>query len=649
MWHRRNRSFGAGDGRRLWPVFSILILGVVLPSAGVLWFMNEAMQNEHLAVRQRLADLYESQLRVAAGRMQSFWQESLSALEAAHRRSDDNPVAAFAALVQSGAVDSVLFYHAGGAPAYPDPVAATRLTSEPESPVWRQARLLEYEKDDAVAASLAYGRIAREGREAGESAQALVAQARCLHKARQQPAAIRILTGTLAAGRYRNAIGSQNRMVVPNALLFALSLMKEHSHPEFQRSAQLLAERLNDYQTPAMPASQRRFLMKQLQALWPECPPFPTMAAEDLAAAFAETHAAELIPGQLQLTSLPGIWGLQSSDKTMIALFRQDHLLAILTEELESLGSVPGIRFTLLPPGRPNSAYLATPLGEGFPLWQLALIPEGPDPWAALSGQRNSVYLRTGILMTASILMLSLVMATYLNRQMRLTQLKSDLIGTVSHELKTPLASMRLLVDTLAAGHYRDEQQVREYLQLIASENSRLSNLIENFLTFSRMERHKAAFDRTPLPAQEIVRAAVEAVGERLQAPDCRLELSVAPDLPFVTGDRDALVTVLINLLDNALKYSGADKWIRVHAFVSNGSVCIDVEDNGIGFSRTTARRIFERFYQADRSLSRQTGGCGLGLSIVKFIVAEHGGVVTARSQPGKGSTFSVRLPAATQ
>jgi signal transduction histidine kinase len=206
---------------------------------------------------------------------------------------------------------------------------------------------------------------------------------------------------------------------------------------------------------------------------------------------------------------------------------------------------------------------------------------------------------------------------------------------------------MRLLVDTLRDGHCQDTQLVQDYLQMISKENARLSSLIEEFLTFSRMERNKAKFDQSLLQTEEIVRAALEAVGDRLQAPGCRLDLELAPEMPNIIGDRDALVTVLVNLLDNALKYSGEEKKIRLRGFASDGHVHLEVQDNGVGFSRSAAKKIFDRFYQVDQTLARRAGGCGLGLSIVKFIVDAHHGSVTAQSQPGKGSCFTVQLPAA--
>jgi len=249
--------------------------------------------------------------------------------------------------------------------------------------------------------------------------------------------------------------------------------------------------------------------------------------------------------------------------------------------------------------------------------------------------------------MTIGIVGVSLLLAAYLRRQIRLTRLKNDLIATVSHELKTPLASMRLLVDTLRDGHCHDAQLVQEYLQLMAKENARLSSLIEEFLTFSRMERNKAKFDRSLIKPDEIVHSALDAIGDRVQPPGCSLELKLEKDLPDIVGDRDALVSALVNLLDNALKYSGDEKKIELRSYASNGCLYFEVHDNGIGFPKSAAKKIFNRFYQVDQTLSRRAGGCGLGLSIVQFIIAAHNGSVSAKSQPGKGSTFTLQLPAA--
>jgi signal transduction histidine kinase len=229
---------------------------------------------------------------------------------------------------------------------------------------------------------------------------------------------------------------------------------------------------------------------------------------------------------------------------------------------------------------------------------------------------------------------------------MRVAGIKADLVATVSHELKTPLSSIRLLVDTLLNDAVLDPQKTREYLELIAQENSRLSLLIANFLAFSRMERNRYTFEFVPARVEEVIQKAVEAAGERFREPGCELTVEVAPDLPEILADEGALVTALVNLLDNAYKYTPGEKHIALRGFASGGEVCLEVRDNGIGIAPRETKKIFLKFYQADRRLSRTGGGCGLGLSIVRFLVEAHGGSVRVSSEPGKGSTFTVALGA---
>ncbi len=231
---------------------------------------------------------------------------------------------------------------------------------------------------------------------------------------------------------------------------------------------------------------------------------------------------------------------------------------------------------------------------------------------------------------------------------MQLARLKNDLVANVSHELKTPLTAMRALVDTLLETERLDERITREYLRLVAAENARLSRLIDNFLTFSRLERNRFSFQFERVRPEHIIEGAIAALGERIHAPGCALESHVAKNLPDVRGDADALVTALLNLLDNACKYTGDDKRIAVRAEANNGSVRFAVADNGIGLAARETRRVFARFHQADRRLSRSVAGCGLGLSIVQSIVEAHRGTIKVTSEVGEGSTFTMEIPAFT-
>jgi signal transduction histidine kinase len=259
---------------------------------------------------------------------------------------------------------------------------------------------------------------------------------------------------------------------------------------------------------------------------------------------------------------------------------------------------------------------------------------------------QTAVYFWTAVLVVASVSVLTFIAVRFLHRQTVLARLKNGLAATVSHELKTPLAGMRVLVDTLLDSDKLDEKKVREYLQLIAQENERLSRVIHNFLAFSRIEREDHAFKITPVEPGRIIEATVKAVRERFEGPGCQLEVQVEADLPLVNADPDAMVTALINLVDNAWKYSKDTKHVTLGARAEKGQVLFWVRDTGIGIAAHETRKIFRPFYQVDRRLSSAGGGCGLGLSIVDFIARAHHGRASVESEPNRGSTFMIGVGA---
>jgi signal transduction histidine kinase len=202
-------------------------------------------------------------------------------------------------------------------------------------------------------------------------------------------------------------------------------------------------------------------------------------------------------------------------------------------------------------------------------------------------------------------------------------------------------------VDGLLREDRPDATRTREYLELISVENARLTRVIENFLTFSRLERNRLPLSFTDVAPQTVVDAAVAAIRERM--PVEMLTVDMAPDLPPIRADADAVVTALLNLLDNAYKYTPAEKRIRMRVTREGSNVLFMVEDNGMGIPSAEQTRIFRRFYRLDRRLSRETSGVGLGLSIVHDIVRAHGGEVRVASRSGEGSTFTMLLPAAAE
>ena len=159
------------------------------------------------------------------------------------------------------------------------------------------------------------------------------------------------------------------------------------------------------------------------------------------------------------------------------------------------------------------------------------------------------------------------------------------------------------------------------------------------------MERNKQAFQMRQVSPVSIAHAAAQAVKTKLGRGHCCFETEIPDELPEIRADHDALVTVLVNLLDNAYKYSYDEKRIKLSVTGDNNSICFSVSDNGLGIPRRALKKVFQRFYQVDRSLSRQAEGCGLGLSIAKFIIDAHQGTIAVESKPGQGSTFTVTIP----
>jgi signal transduction histidine kinase len=283
-----------------------------------------------------------------------------------------------------------------------------------------------------------------------------------------------------------------------------------------------------------------------------------------------------------------------------------------------------------------------------------------PGPWAVqvflvddktlmrAAQEQFRTYVVVTLITVVLIIGIAVSAAVTVSRQITLRELRNTAVATVAHELRTPLASMRMLVDTLREGRVRSDEQTREYLDLIAKENERLSKLAEDFLTYSRLERGKQQIKLEPVAPRVIADQAIAGLRPRLEAPGCTFTCDVASDLPPIRADRDALAAVLANLLENALKYTREEKQIALWARPAKDAVVFAVTDNGIGIERSHLRTVFRPFHQVDDRLSRQGEGAGLGLAIVARMVSAHRGKLHVDSQPGQGTTFSVRIPLAT-
>ncbi len=246
---------------------------------------------------------------------------------------------------------------------------------------------------------------------------------------------------------------------------------------------------------------------------------------------------------------------------------------------------------------------------------------------------------------------LSLVLAggialTYRNvtKEMALARLKSDFVSNVSHELRTPLSLIRLYAETLEMGRLTSPEKYQEYYRIIRKESERLTALINNILDFSRIEAGRKEYDFRETDLSELVHNTLDSYRYQLEQSGFQFEEKI-DEVPSMRVDREAMARSLLNLVNNALKYSQDRKYIGVNPYRDNGSVKLEVVDQGIGIPHQEQQKIFEKFYRVGDPLVHNTKGSGLGLSLVRHIVQAHGGEVSVDSAPGQGSKFTIVLP----
>ncbi|MFH1189710.1 MAG: ATP-binding protein [Candidatus Omnitrophota bacterium] len=231
-----------------------------------------------------------------------------------------------------------------------------------------------------------------------------------------------------------------------------------------------------------------------------------------------------------------------------------------------------------------------------------------------------------------------------LSREWRLTELKSEFVSSLSHDLRRPLTSIRMFSEMLKNNTVPSEEKKREYYNIISSESEQLTNLANNILDFSRIERGRKKYEFRDEDITKIVGVTVERFKSYMAHESCKVSLAMDPDIPVLKVDADSISQAVTNLLTNAFNYSPFDKEIKVNVVKKPGEVAVEVIDNGMGIPRNEQKKIFRRFYRVE-SKDMNVEGSGLGLTLVKYAAEAHHGKIVVESKEGRGSKFSLVLP----
>jgi signal transduction histidine kinase len=344
---------------------------------------------------------------------------------------------------------------------------------------------------------------------------------------------------------------------------------------------------------------------------------------------------------QLGLARL--VEGLQPLINEIEPALRDEVCVALLDDNARPvLLTHPGFRASWKRP------FVATEIGETLPHWEVALYLLNP---AKLTQSARTLKLTLGLLVGVLVLAIGIgswLIVIDLNRQLTLARQKTDFVSNVSHELKTPLTSIRMFSELLAEGRVQDAAKRQSYLGIITAETARLTRLINNVLDFARLERGEKKYNFQSCDVVGMAREIAESYRPELEANGFQFTCDL-PDSPLmVNGDRDALAQVMVNLLSNAEKYSDGRKEIALRIQSRTDPlpyVEVEVADRGIGVPEGCQEKIFEQFYRAHDSLSSGIQGSGLGLTLARQIARAHGGDVVYENREGGGSRFVLRLP----
>ncbi|WP_143247487.1 ATP-binding protein [Agaribacterium haliotis] len=618
------------------PAAIFFFFGLALPVIATITFLYHSAESERLASKKKLELLYQKELQVHVSEFSATWRDRLQSYQ---DQLDEQGKAAWLSIVADSEVVSAVLWNEKSQAIAPHP-SHSNMAFQRKQLLWSSAQAQEFQQRNYRSALSLYQRISSHSKGI-EALLAMLAEARCLIKLDQRDAAIKryhsMLDFELDAQQSHN-FGRDPRLdavlrLSELDLLVAddeeklVQLLSDEASLSSLGQRQLVFEGLLDR---GYHFGQVLLQLKKADMFWRD---------------YELSHNQQ----DMDFSSLSGSYINLSSDEGRFNIFLDKQHFS---EQLSRNFSQQHGEFS----GRLQIVDLASQLNNNSVAFELRV----PSPFDAYVIQvhvdRHGSLIRSGSMGLSSFYVVGFALLFMLSasaiyvfvrmrRQEKLNELKNDMMATVSHELRTPLSSVRILIDNLIEEHEAKGDKLADYLRIISDENERLTRLVNNFLSFSRIDRGRYDIDSDYFSVNLMLNEVVNSLSLKLNQAD--VEFSFKPleqDIDFY-GDRDKLIVVVFNLLENAYKYSTKLKKIELLAERINSELVLSVTDNGCGLSKLDQEKVFEKFYRVEQQLSRSTEGCGLGLYISAYIVELHGGRIELSSQLGKGSCFRMLLP----
>jgi signal transduction histidine kinase len=612
--------------RRIW----LLLSAILIPTTVVVLLVVRVVRQDHELSERRAAEQRREALdqlrRELSARLQAIRLEEVNRLigGSGMRLPPDSPIVFVAPMAQ----DRMILPWDDGAPSPAASPAVARYQREGES--------LEFQRRDAAAAAASYDRALAAARTPSERCAARISLGRAYLKAHDGAGAERTDLATLhdcagvvdgdgvAMALYAAARLADTGRHEPAIAGYAVHRVFEqrwHSPAE----AYGLQALLRGLRTPASRETSQRLSLEihnieQVAALARDLHDHPATLQ----------RAARTAPGDLS-------WMGYGDEPWLVTLVSPSSFAAPVVMAVSSRRILPaGVML------RADPAPGAGALGDGFVNLQVSWPP---GRFTSAGGVPVVVYASILAVVLGAVLLAGYLVLRDVHRESETAELRSHFVASVSHELKTPLTSIRAHAETLLMGRSSGPETTAEYLKTIVSESERLSRLVDSVLEFSRIEQGRKTYQMHVVPLDDVVRAAARTMEYALAQLGFTLVIDSDGTHPTVLGDPEALTQAILNLLGNAVKYSGDARRIEMRIGTRGNDAFVEVVDHGIGIARDDQSRIFERFHRVQSPQTAGIAGAGLGLALVLHVVEAHRGRIAVVSDVGRGSTFSVNFP----